>query len=343
MKISVIMAVYNGEKYLKEAVCSVLRQPYKNIEIIIVDDGSIDNTFSILKEMKKKDERIHIIHQKNSGVSAARNRGMDLARGEYIVFLDADDIWVKDFLTDEVVSEIKKDNYDLISFGYYEGNEKLSRVRYREREKRIVIDPKNNIGENYRSICSYFCKREFLNRIQIYWYGKRCEDERFRLECLYKASKMLYLPIGNFIYRNNNQSTTHQSDRKQAMLDVLSVYQKWEKECKDDELKQLCRDTKLHNFLEFLQVISADKNINDTKFIKYEKEYNFNQMWNNHGWLSENDKNAWNLYLRDKQKFAKKYRGRELKIDIVQKLKKIQLINNLYEKRKYPLKWGDDK
>ena len=92
--VTVIIPVYNVEKYLQKCLDSVINQTYKNLEIICIDDGSPDNSGAILDEYTKKDDRIIVIHQENAGVSAARNRGLEIARGEYITFVDSDD-WLE--------------------------------------------------------------------------------------------------------------------------------------------------------------------------------------------------------------------------------------------------------
>ncbi|MEA4910593.1 putative glycosyltransferase EpsJ [bioreactor metagenome] len=97
-KVSVIMPVYNGEKFLGEAIESVLNQTFKDFELIIVNDGSKDNSLNIIKEYGNKDNRIKIIDQINQGVSVARNIGIKKSSGEYIAFLDSDDIWVEEKL-----------------------------------------------------------------------------------------------------------------------------------------------------------------------------------------------------------------------------------------------------
>ena len=91
VKISVIMPVYNSEEYLKWAAESVLKQNLKEIELIMVDDGSKDKSGQICDTLKAKDDRVKVIHQKNQGISAARNNGMKAAQGEYIAFIDNDD------------------------------------------------------------------------------------------------------------------------------------------------------------------------------------------------------------------------------------------------------------
>ena len=95
MIISIIVPVYNAEIYLNRCICSILNQKYRNFELILVDDGSIDKSLDICNKFAKCDNRIKIIHQDNGGVSAARNRGIKEAIGEFIVFVDADD-YVKD-------------------------------------------------------------------------------------------------------------------------------------------------------------------------------------------------------------------------------------------------------
>lgn len=92
--VSVIIPAYNAEKIVSEAVESVLRQTYPNFEVIVIDDCSKDGTYSVLEELSQKDSRVRIFkNEKNSGVSETRNRGVSLAKGEYIAFLDSDDVW----------------------------------------------------------------------------------------------------------------------------------------------------------------------------------------------------------------------------------------------------------
>lgn len=92
--ISIVMPAYNCEKFVKEAINSVINQTYRNWELLVIDDGSVDNTFQIIENMGKKDPRIKPLkNEKNMGVSATRNRGIDLALGNWIAFLDSDDMW----------------------------------------------------------------------------------------------------------------------------------------------------------------------------------------------------------------------------------------------------------
>lgn len=97
-KVSVIVPAYNVEKYLFKCINSILNQTYRNIEVIIINDGSTDGTLKILKEIKKQDNRVKIINKNNEGVSAARNDGISAACGEYLIFVDADDYIATDYV-----------------------------------------------------------------------------------------------------------------------------------------------------------------------------------------------------------------------------------------------------
>ena len=96
--ISIIVAVYNGENYLNQCIESIVNQTYKELEIIIVDDGSNDSSYNIIKKYGERDDRIKIIHQLNGGVSMARNAALDVAKGEYIAFIDQDDYISKEYI-----------------------------------------------------------------------------------------------------------------------------------------------------------------------------------------------------------------------------------------------------
>lgn len=116
--ISAIIPIYNAEEHLIKCVESIRKQTYKNFEIILVDDGSIDNSAAICKDLKRLDKRITFIRKKNQGVSSARNLGIDLAKGEYLVFIDADDTIVSIYF-EELIKVIQVANFDLVFSGYH--------------------------------------------------------------------------------------------------------------------------------------------------------------------------------------------------------------------------------
>lgn len=111
-KVSVIIPVYNDEKYLKQCVESVLTQTYTNLEIILVDDGSTDHTPEICEEYREKYDQIRVLHKKNGGVGSSRNAGLALATGEYILFIDNDD-WLEKHHIEELYKLAKENNADI--------------------------------------------------------------------------------------------------------------------------------------------------------------------------------------------------------------------------------------
>ena len=122
-KVSVIIPMYNSEEFIEECISSVVNQTYKNLEIIVIDDCSEDSSFSIVDRIK--DERIKLVKfQENKGVSIARNKGIDISTGDYIAFLDSDDVWVKDKI-EKQIKFIKDNDYTFIYSNYAYLNEKL--------------------------------------------------------------------------------------------------------------------------------------------------------------------------------------------------------------------------
>lgn len=115
--ISIIVPIYKVEKYLRRCIESLIYQDFQDIEIILVDDGSPDNCGTICDEYAQKDARIIVIHQQNGGLSAARNTGIDVARGEYLMFVDSDD-WVEPDYCSAALSKAKEKHCDIVVFGY---------------------------------------------------------------------------------------------------------------------------------------------------------------------------------------------------------------------------------
>lgn len=115
-KVSVIIPIYNVEQYLERCVESVRKQSYQNLEIILVDDGSPDQCSQICEDYKKKDRRIKVVHKNNGGLSSARNKGIEVAEGSYVCFVDSDD-WIENRHVEDMMSLIYKDKYAWIVTG----------------------------------------------------------------------------------------------------------------------------------------------------------------------------------------------------------------------------------
>lgn len=129
--VSVIIPVYNVQDYVEKCLNSVMNQTLKNIEIIVVDDGSTDRSPSIIDEIAKTDERIRVIHSENGGVSAARNKGLDIARGRYIGFVDSDD-YIEPDMYEKMVAVAENNNCDIVQCAFFSGDIDPNNI---EREK----------------------------------------------------------------------------------------------------------------------------------------------------------------------------------------------------------------
>lgn len=169
--ITVVIPIYNVEKYLKKCIESIIKQTYKNIEIILVNDGSTDNCPKICDEYAKKDKRIIVIHKKNGGVSEARNAGIDIAKGKYITFIDSDDYVAKEYIENLYV-ECEKNNTEVSLIG----------TRYLNKKGKVIFSSKVIqktytseeaikqlfLGKYYDSgVCGKMYKTTLLNNIRF--------------------------------------------------------------------------------------------------------------------------------------------------------------------------------
>lgn len=174
--ISIIMPVYNAEKYLKRSIESIINQTYKDIEIILVNDGSTDGSLNICADYQKKDNRIKVINQKNSGVSAARNRGIDEATGNYIMFIDSDD-YIEENMIEDMAGKITDNDIDLVISGirmnYVKDGQVIKTEEYRLKDSIYSVEELLNailVDIDLICICGPCCKlykREILKNNNI--------------------------------------------------------------------------------------------------------------------------------------------------------------------------------
>ena len=231
MKYSVIIPVYNCEQYLESCVESVCNQNTDlECEIILVDDGSTDGSGQLCDRLAQIRSSIRVIHQVNQGVSAARNAGLNAARGEYVFFLDGDDLWDKDLL--QYVNDATTDTPDIIQFGYrtfYEnGNvtEVLSppvadRETGREYMERVLNQGKMPII----SSCTSAYRKDFLIQNDL-WFPPDVvfgEDMMFRVRGLVKSQKICGVNAALYFYRRNTASATRNMTVKK-MQDICTVW-----------------------------------------------------------------------------------------------------------------------
>ena len=224
--ISIIVPVYNVEKYIEKCINSIINQTYKNIEIILVDDGSKDRSGEICDELKLKDNRIKIIHKQNGGLSDARNAGMKIANGNYIGFVDSDD-YIKEDMFETLYELCKKYNSDISIVSYYEiyhnkvigvrDSKKLYELNKIDAMKEILID---------RAIQSYawnkLFRRELFEQIE-FPTNKNFEDIATTLLLFEKADKVVLLEDPKYYYVRRDDSIVGNRNYKtyKDYLDVI--------------------------------------------------------------------------------------------------------------------------
>ena len=166
-KISVIVPIYNVEKYLNRCLDSIINQTYKNLEIILVDDGSPDNCGKICDEYAKKDNRIKVIHKENGGLSSARNAGLDIATGDYIGFVDSDD-WIELDMYEYLLNICVKYNSDISRCGFVYNDEdcyKDENIRIVEYENALIDFINGHIEEGI--VCNKLYKKNIFKNLRF--------------------------------------------------------------------------------------------------------------------------------------------------------------------------------
>lgn len=230
--VSIIVPVYNTQNYLSNCINSILNQSYKNIEVILINDGSTDQSAEICDKYATLDSRVKVIHQKNSGVSNARNTGIKKSNGSYISFVDSDDTIDKDFIDvlyngfnesiDMTVCDFKitDNNHDLeFEKNIYEPTQK--KVLSRKEAVETVLYGKLFAGHS----CNKMFRKTLLNKIEfqegIYVY----EDMLFVIEYLLKSNAVLYIkkPLYRYYIRDNSASHGTMSDKKTTAFAALNV------------------------------------------------------------------------------------------------------------------------
>ncbi len=224
--VSIVIPVYNVEPYLRECVDSVICQTYKNLEIILVDDGSEDGSGAICDEYAMKDQRIHVIHQSNGGSSAARNCGLDASHGEFIYFMDSDDYIAAETI-ECLVEAINEDAYEFV---FFEGV--VVREGEEENEKHYEYDNMYSKKQSYTSHSAYqllyqqlingeFCpcvwimffKRSFLTEHRIYFCpGIIDEDVLYSFLVYHKGNKAKFVPHVFYFHRKRMGSIMDSND-----------------------------------------------------------------------------------------------------------------------------------
>lgn len=207
--ISIITPVYNTEKYLPECIQSVFNQSYKNWELLLIDDGSQDGAGAICDEYAARDSRIKVFHKENGGVSSARNVGLDNAKGEWITFLDSDDMFEPQYL-EKCLFYAKKYNVDVVKFyfsGTYFSNHTIDRT-----EEFSLLTINDYLKKNYSVSSIGLYKKSIISSLRFNEKMKYAEDQLFNYELIQRAGHCGFINEALYYYRANEMSATKTVD-----------------------------------------------------------------------------------------------------------------------------------
>ena len=231
-EISVIVPVYKVEDYLPTCVQSILCQTFLDFELILVDDGSPDRCGIMCDEFAAMDNRIRVVHQKNKGLSGARNAGMEIAQGEYITFVDSDDI-VAPFFLEELYRAIRETAADMAVCLSCDLNEVeiLNYASYAAIRQKAptLLDKRTSIvglyngtcGSSIGSTCKLY-KSAYILELR-FPEGRLHEDQFFTPKAFWKAEKIVYIDSGIYFYRVREASITHKSFSAKRYDDLWAI------------------------------------------------------------------------------------------------------------------------
>ncbi len=228
-KVSIIVSVYNIEDFVSGCIESIIRQTYKNLEINLVDDGSTDKSAEICDKYSALDKRIKVIHKKNGGLSSARNAGLDICTGDFVMFVDGDDYLVENAV--EILTDIqKKYNSDIVQFDYEETDTPyVSKCDTEMPEPLYVNDKKEMFDTLYKlggcavSACTKLYKKELFEGLR-FKDGIFFEDEQLIPYVLMKAESVTYITNKLYCYymRTGSIIKSTFNEKKLVVFDILN-------------------------------------------------------------------------------------------------------------------------
>lgn len=231
--ISIIVPVYNAEKYLKKCLDSLVNQTKKELEFILINDGSTDKSEEIIKTYK--DKRIKYFKNKNQGIGKTRNFGIEKATGKYIMFLDSDDYFSND-ACEILYKTAEKEKADLIVFDYYRvEKENLNEVKIESFNATNIKDDPNLLLKINLGPCNKIYKSDLIKNNDIkFEENLKYEDTLFVVKAIYKAKKIIKLNKCLHYYIIHEKSETTVRDKK--VFDILKIVDKIRTYLKNDEL-----------------------------------------------------------------------------------------------------------
>ena len=274
--VSIIVPIYNVEPYMEKCIDTIIEQSYKKLEIILVDDGSTDNSGKIADMYIKKDSRIKVIHKINGGLSDARNAGMEQAKGKYICFIDSDDFIEKDMIKN-MINKINSLNVDVIIGGYYvdfeDKNGNLKKRRVKKFEKEGYFD-KNIVNQEVLGMLGYAWNKmyrlDFLKNNNFYFVKglSLVEDTEFNSRVLAKAKIGLDAGIYNHYIQRNRETLGNKKYDNLLELNIRlsKCHEYLLRSWKTSEEK--IEEIKIKDYLSILKGYIKNKALEDIKYSK---------------------------------------------------------------------------
>lgn len=240
-KVSVIIPVYNVENYLRQTLGCCINQTLQDIEIICINDGSKDKSLEILEEFAQKDSRIIVVNQENAGMSAARNAGLNIAKGEFIAFLDSDDYVSKDYY-EALYNAAKEHGAEIAAAGIvrkYPDGKEVYRIKYEKVQETTDVVKMFEISniKDYPSVWNRIYTKELLDRIGLrFVVGRYYEDRGFSIRALNNCKKFVSIPQGLYYYVVNPTSVVRSALSEKKKADKLFSRRDGVKYVKDNNI-----------------------------------------------------------------------------------------------------------
>ncbi len=203
--VSILVPVYNSAPYLKKCVGSITGQTYTDLQIVLINDGSTDDSWDIMQELARQDKRIEIYSQPNCGVAATRNRLLDKVRGDFVLFVDSDD-WIEPNTIEILLQEQEKEDYDIVAFQLTSPKPRDEHYNKEEVVKRFL---EHNVFRG--SLCDKLVKADLYKGLRIDQTVSYGEDALLVWQVLQRVNKVSVLGKVLYFYRVNDNSLSHQS------------------------------------------------------------------------------------------------------------------------------------
>lgn len=304
--ISIIIPVYNIEKYLNECIESVLNQTFDNYEIVLVDDGSTDKSGSICDNLSLRNPKIKTYHKRNGGLSSARNYGIKHSKGKYVIFLDSDDYWLNKDILSLFVRKAEEDNLDVVRGEYLDVDEKRNIQSIPDiSEKDVFKDKVLSPFEMVKFIINgrffpwlFFYKRESLGDLLFDEKRKFQEDIDFEIRFFSKNVRCGYIPVHFYAYRHRENSiiSTPRLINVTDSFSLTDIFYEFAHQVKDKRLSELYLYNGIMMYYWTLETVASDLYI--SRYHEIDKLVKLQDLQKKvHHWISEFPQGHYPIHL----------------------------------------------